>query len=69
MSPSDRRVHLRRGKENETRELEMCPPSGIVRRIEHPATDRILRIEESSSKPAATEKKAQPATVGQGVAP
>jgi hypothetical protein len=68
MSSSDRRVHLGLGKENEIREIEIRWPSGIVQHIEHPAADRILRIEESGSKPAATEKKAQPATKSQGVA-
>jgi len=69
MSSSDRRVHLGLGKEDEIREIEIRWPSGIVQHIEHPTADRILRIEESGSKPVATEKKSQPANMGQGVAP
>lgn len=69
MSSSDRRVHQRPGNKKEIREFEIRCPSGIAQHIEHPAADRILRIEESSSKQAATEKKAQQSTMGQGVAP
>ena len=65
----DKRVHFGLGEEREIKSLEIQWPSGIVQHIEHPTADRILRIEESGSKPVATEKKSQPANMGQGVAP
>jgi hypothetical protein len=57
MSSSDRRVHLGLGKEKEIREIEIRWPSGIVQHIDHPAADRILRIEESGVKPGVEEKR------------
>jgi hypothetical protein len=46
MSSSDRRAHFGLGKEGRIREIEINWPSGIVQRLENPAADRILRVEE-----------------------
>lgn len=59
MSSSDKRVHLGLGQEAEIREIEITWPSGIVQRIEHPAADAILRIEEAGNKPSAASDKAK----------
>ena len=54
MSSSDRRVHFGLGKETVVRQIEIQWPSGTVQRIEHPQSDRILRVEE----PAGAERGA-----------
>jgi len=59
MSSSDKRVHLGLGRETEIRAIEITWPSGIVQRIEHPAVDKILHIEESGTKPYPTREKAR----------
>ncbi len=58
MSSSDKRIHLGLGREAEIRDIEITWPSGIVQRIEHPAVDRILHIEEAGAKPSALGDKA-----------
>jgi len=59
MSSSDKRVHLGLGLENEIRDIEITWPSGIVQRVEHPAVDTILHIEEVGTKPSAASEKAK----------
>jgi hypothetical protein len=59
MSSSDKRVHLGLGQESEIREIEIRWPSGIVQRIEHPAADKILHLEEAGTKPAVADEKGQ----------
>lgn len=46
MSASDRRVHFGLGAEAKIDHLEIRWPSGIVQRLEHPAVDRIVNVEE-----------------------
>ena len=46
MSSSDRRAHFGLGSETEIDHVEIRWPSGIVQRLEHPAADRIVRVEE-----------------------
>ena len=46
MSSSDRRAHFGLGAETEIDHVEICWPSGIRQRLEHPAIDRIVKIEE-----------------------
>ncbi|MGB7167935.1 MAG: CRTAC1 family protein [Acidobacteriaceae bacterium] len=46
MSSSDRRVHFGLGEETKISHIEIRWPSGIVQRLENPAADRIIRIEE-----------------------
>lgn len=48
MSSSDRRVHFGLGTEAKIDHLEIRWPSGIVQRVDHPAVDTILKIEEPS---------------------
>jgi hypothetical protein len=46
MSSSDRRAHFGLGAEAAIDHVEIRWPSGIVQRIEHPAADRIVKLEE-----------------------
>lgn len=46
MSSSDRRVHFGLGSESKIEHVEIRWPSGIVQRIENPAVDQILKVEE-----------------------
>ena len=49
MSSSDRRVHFGLGAENKIDHVEIRWPSGIRQRIERPAVDQILKVEEPKS--------------------
>jgi hypothetical protein len=49
MSSSDRRVHFGLGAEAKIDRVEIRWPSGIRQRIDHPAADQILRVEELTS--------------------
>jgi enediyne biosynthesis protein E4 len=51
MSSSDRRVHFGLGAETGVDHVEIRWPSGIVQRLEHPAVDCIMKVEESSGNP------------------
>jgi hypothetical protein len=51
MSSSDRQVHSGLGTETKIDHLEIHWPSGIVQRIDHPASDQILRVEEAVPGP------------------
>ena len=51
MSSSDRRVHFGLAEETKINRLEIRWPSGIVQRIDHPAADQILRVEEAVPEP------------------
>jgi hypothetical protein len=53
MSSSDRRVHFGLGAENRLSHAEITWPSGIVQRIDHPAVDAIMKVEEPA-KPKTT---------------
>ena len=46
MSSSDKRVHFGLGAESKIQFAEIRWPSGILQRLEHPAIDRILKVEE-----------------------
>ena len=46
MSSSDRRAHFGLGAEARLNHVEIRWPSGIVQRLEHPAVDRIMTVEE-----------------------
>jgi hypothetical protein len=46
MSSSDRRVHFGLAAEGKIDHVEIRWPSGILQRIEHPAVDQILKVEE-----------------------
>jgi hypothetical protein len=46
MSSSDRRAHFGLGAETKIDHVEIRWPSGIVQRIDHPAVDRIVKVEE-----------------------
>lgn len=50
MSSSDRRVHFGLGFETAIDNIEIKWPSGIVQVIEHPAADRILKVDEPHEK-------------------
>jgi hypothetical protein len=50
MSSSDRRVHFGLGVESKIKYAEIRWPSGIVHRLEHPATDQILKVKEPANK-------------------
>jgi len=50
MSSSDRRAHFGLGAENKIDHVEIRWPSGIVQRLEHPAIDQILKIDEPAEK-------------------
>jgi hypothetical protein len=51
MSSSDRRAHFGLGAETKIDHVEIRWPSGIVQRLEHPAVDRILKVEEPTQRP------------------
>jgi enediyne biosynthesis protein E4 len=46
MSSSDRRAHFGLGVETKIDHVEIRWPSGIVQRLEHPAADQIVKVEE-----------------------
>ena len=46
MSSSDRRAHFGLGAETKIDHVEIRWPSGIVQRLEHPAVDQIVKVEE-----------------------
>ncbi|MGA7242801.1 MAG: CRTAC1 family protein [Terracidiphilus sp.] len=46
MSSSDRRAHFGLGDETKIDHVEIRWPSGIVQRLDHPAADRILKVDE-----------------------
>ena len=50
MSSSDRRAHFGLGAEAKIDHVEIRWPSGIVQRLEHPTVDRIVNVEEPTSK-------------------
>jgi hypothetical protein len=50
MSSSDRRVHFGLGAETKIDRVEIRWPSGIVQRLEQPAVDRIVKVEEPTGK-------------------
>jgi hypothetical protein len=50
MSSSDRRVHFGLGDETRIEKVEIRWPSGILQRIDHPAADRIMKVEEPALK-------------------
>jgi hypothetical protein len=50
MSSSDRRVHFGLGAETKIDRVEIRWPSGIVQRLEHPAVDQIVKVEEPAGK-------------------
>jgi len=49
MSSSDRRAHFGLGAETRIDHVEIRWPSGILQRIDHPAIDRILKVEEPAA--------------------
>ena len=51
MSSSDRRAHFGLGDETKIDRVEIRWPSGIVQRLEHPAVDRIVKVEEPTDRP------------------
>ena len=58
MSSSDRRVHFGLGAETKIDHLEIRWPNGVVQRVDHPAADQILRVEEAvPAAPAASPAK------------
>jgi hypothetical protein len=52
MSSSDRRPHFGLGAETKIDHVEIRWPSGIVQRLDHPAVDWIVKVEEHIEKPA-----------------
>jgi hypothetical protein len=46
MSSSDRRAHFGLGAETSVAKVEIRWPSGIVQRIDHPAVDQIMKVDE-----------------------
>ena len=52
MSSSDRRAHFGLGAETKIDHVEIRWPSGIVQRLEHPAVDQIVKVEEPTKTPA-----------------
>jgi hypothetical protein len=52
MSSSDRRVHFGLATETNIAYVEIRWPSGIVQRIDHPAIDRIMKVDEPEPAPA-----------------
>jgi hypothetical protein len=46
MSSSDRRAHFGLAAETKLDHVEIRWPSGIVQRIEHPAVDQIMQVDE-----------------------
>ena len=53
MSSSDRRAHFGLGTEARIEHAEISWPSGIRQRIDHPAVNQILRVEEPAAAPPA----------------
>jgi hypothetical protein len=51
MSSSDRRTHFGLGAETKIDHVEIRWPSGIVQRVDHPAIDRIVKVEELAERP------------------
>jgi hypothetical protein len=51
MSSSDRRAHFGLGAETKIDQVEIRWPSGIVQRIDHPAVDQIMKVEEPTATP------------------
>ena len=51
MSSSDRRAHFGLGAETRIDHVEIRWPSGIVQRLDDPALDRIVKVEEPAAKP------------------
>jgi hypothetical protein len=51
MSSSDRRVHFGLGAETKIDHVDIRWPSGIAQRLDHPAIDRIVKVEEPTEKP------------------
>jgi hypothetical protein len=49
MSSSDKRVHFGLGTETKIDHVEIHWPSGIVQRIDNPAADKIMKVEEPTS--------------------
>ena len=49
MSSSDRRAHFGLGTETKLDHVEIRWPSGIVQRLEHPAVDQIMKVDEPKS--------------------
>jgi PPE-repeat protein len=49
MSSSDRRVHFGLAAETKIDHVEIRWPSGTVQRIDHPAVDQILKVEERAA--------------------
>jgi len=52
MSSSDRRAHFGLGAEKSLARVEIRWPSGIVQRIDHPAVDQIIKIDEPAGSVA-----------------
>lgn len=52
MSSSDRRAHFGLGPETKIDHVEIRWPSGIVQRLEHPAVDQIMNVEEPKEQTA-----------------
>jgi hypothetical protein len=52
MSSSDRRVHFGLGSETALDHVEIRWPSGVLQRIDHPAVDQIMKVEEPFTEPA-----------------
>jgi hypothetical protein len=50
MSSSDRRAHFGLGVEKKIDHVEIRWPSGIVQRLEEPAVDQIVKVEEPTEK-------------------
>jgi hypothetical protein len=46
MSSSDRRAHFGLGTETKLDNVEIRWPSGIVQRLDRPAVDQIMKVEE-----------------------
>ena len=52
MSSSGRRVHFGLGAETQVARVEIRWPSGIVQRLDHPAIERIMKLEKPAPEPA-----------------
>ena len=49
MSSSDRRAHFGLGNEARIDHIDIRWPSGIRQRIDHPAADQILKVDEAAA--------------------